>query len=127
MVNVSNELSTESTSIHWHGITQRNTPWMDGVSGLSHCPILPGSTFTYRYDHCIRKAGFHLTRFSMDAVSRARWINVEMKFRTTPRRYFNYISTLFQCQMPSGSTLWSRFLKRQTSPAGTWRWNNGEI
>ena len=32
-----------------------------------------------------------------------RWINVEMKFRTTSRRYFNYISTLFQCQMPAGS------------------------
>ena len=31
-----------------------------------------------------------------------RWINVEMKFRTTSRRYFNYISTLFQCQMPAG-------------------------
>ena len=31
-----------------------------------------------------------------------RWINVEMKFRTTSRRYFNPISTLFQCQMPAG-------------------------
>ena len=31
-----------------------------------------------------------------------RWINVEMKFRTTSQRYFNYISTLFQCQMPAG-------------------------
>ena len=31
-----------------------------------------------------------------------RWIKVEMKFRTTSRRYFNYISTLFQCQMPAG-------------------------
>ena len=30
------------------------------------------------------------------------WINVEMKFRTTSRRYFNYISTLFQWQMPAG-------------------------
>ena len=31
-----------------------------------------------------------------------RWINVEMKFITTSRRYFNHISTLFQCQMPAG-------------------------
>ena len=31
-----------------------------------------------------------------------RWINVEIKFRTTSRRYFNYISMLFQCQMPAG-------------------------
>ena len=35
-------------------------------------------------------------------VGTIRWINVEMKFRTTSRRYFNYISTLFQCQMPAG-------------------------
>ena len=34
-----------------------------------------------------------------------RWINVEMKFRTTSRHYFNYISTLFQCQMRAGMCL----------------------
>ena len=34
-----------------------------------------------------------------------RWINVEMKFRTTSRRYFNYISTLFQRQMPAGQCI----------------------
>ena len=28
-----------------------------------------------------------------------------MKFRTTSRRYFNYISTLFQCQMPAGTVV----------------------
>ena len=34
-----------------------------------------------------------------------RWVNVVMKFRTTSRRYFNFISTLFQCQMPAGIAL----------------------
>ena len=31
-----------------------------------------------------------------------RWINVEIWFRTTSRPNFNYISTLFQRQMPTG-------------------------
>ena len=30
------------------------------------------------------------------------WINVEIQFRTTSRPNFNYISTLFQRQMPAG-------------------------
>ena len=44
---VTNKLSSDTISIHWHGMHQRNTPWMDGVGGLSHCPITPGTTFTY--------------------------------------------------------------------------------
>ncbi|XP_070533728.1 uncharacterized protein [Ptychodera flava] len=39
----------EGITIHWHGMLQRNTPWMDGVAGVSHCPINPGETFTYRF------------------------------------------------------------------------------
>ena len=37
----------ENLSIHWHGIALRND--MDGVHGLTQLPILPGSTFTYRF------------------------------------------------------------------------------
>ena len=47
IVDVRNSLDSDSTSIHWHGLFQNNTPWMDGVGGLSHCPIVPGSTFRY--------------------------------------------------------------------------------
>ncbi|KAF6828313.1 laccase-1 precursor [Colletotrichum plurivorum] len=39
----------EGTAIHWHGIHQLHTPWMDGVSGITQCPIVPGNTFTYRW------------------------------------------------------------------------------
>ena len=34
---------------------QQGTPWMDGVSMISQCPILPGQTFEYRY----KKEIFH--------------------------------------------------------------------
>ncbi|KAA1093180.1 sphingosine N-acyltransferase lac1 [Puccinia graminis f. sp. tritici] len=33
-------------SIHWHGIHQKGTPWMDGVS---ECPIQPGVSFLYSF------------------------------------------------------------------------------
>ena len=47
IVEVQNNLTTEGTSIHWHGMHQRNTPWMDGVGMISQCPIQPGTTFRY--------------------------------------------------------------------------------
>ncbi len=38
---------SEGTSIHWHGFTQKDTPWNDGVSMVTQCPIPPHSTFEY--------------------------------------------------------------------------------
>ena len=49
VVTVHNKLWTENTAIHWHGIRQIGTPWADGVSGVTQCPIPPGETFTYRF------------------------------------------------------------------------------
>ena len=49
-VNVTNRLTSEGTSIHWHGIHQRRTPWMDGVGMISHCPIKAGSSFRYIFN-----------------------------------------------------------------------------
>jgi FtsP/CotA-like multicopper oxidase with cupredoxin domain len=53
----------EGTSLHWHGLFQVDTPWMDGIpSGVfftfthnevqanhavTQCPIPPNHTFTY--------------------------------------------------------------------------------
>ena len=47
VVKVKNSLCSDSISMHWHGMFQNNTPWMDGVAGISHCPIIPGADFTY--------------------------------------------------------------------------------
>ena len=49
VIHVHNNLSTDGISIHWHGMHQRETPWMDGVGQISHCQIGPDSTFTYMY------------------------------------------------------------------------------
>ena len=47
IVNVYNGLGNQSTSLHWHGIHQNGTTYMDGSTGASQCPIPPGSSFTY--------------------------------------------------------------------------------
>lgn len=47
VVDVVNLLTTEETSIHWHGMHQRRTPWMDGVGYITQCPIEGGGSFRY--------------------------------------------------------------------------------
>jgi FtsP/CotA-like multicopper oxidase with cupredoxin domain len=39
-----------AVTIHFHGIEQLNTPWSDGVPGLSQRPIQPGESFVYRWN-----------------------------------------------------------------------------
>ncbi|KAG2187386.1 hypothetical protein INT44_005072 [Umbelopsis vinacea] len=48
-VHVTNLLD-EPTSIHWHGITQRNTPYEDGVVGVTNCPIPAGRRYVYEFN-----------------------------------------------------------------------------
>ena len=48
-VTVHNGLTTEGTTIHWHGFLQTGTPWYDGTATVSQCPIAPGVSFTYRF------------------------------------------------------------------------------
>ncbi|KAH8925866.1 multicopper oxidase [Atractiella rhizophila] len=53
IVNITNTLSS-STSVHWHGMYQNSTPWMDGVPGMTQCPIAAADdssngTFVYEF------------------------------------------------------------------------------
>ena len=50
VVDVTNYMFTEETSVHWHGMHQRNTPWMDGVGYITQCPIEAGSSFRYIFE-----------------------------------------------------------------------------
>lgn len=48
VVKVKNFLD-QGTSIHWHGMFQNSTPFMDGIAGFSQCPIPAGGHLTYRF------------------------------------------------------------------------------
>ena len=49
IIDVKNSLISEGLSIHWHGMHQMNTPWMNGIAHISQYPINPGSTFCYMF------------------------------------------------------------------------------
>ncbi|OXU25591.1 hypothetical protein TSAR_001264, partial [Trichomalopsis sarcophagae] len=49
VVDVRNLMISESTAIHWHGIQQKGTPYMDGVPMVTQCPIAPGNRFKYNF------------------------------------------------------------------------------
>ena len=49
IVHVTNHLLSDSVTIHWHGLHQRDTPFMDGVAYITQCPISAGQIFTYKF------------------------------------------------------------------------------
>ncbi len=49
VVNLNNLLVNETTGLHFHGINQINTNFMDGPSGVTQCPVPPGSSITYTF------------------------------------------------------------------------------
>jgi FtsP/CotA-like multicopper oxidase with cupredoxin domain len=48
-ITVTNNIENEGTSLHWHGLIQKNTIYEDGVPSLTQCPIAPGKSHTYRW------------------------------------------------------------------------------
>ncbi|EJF61592.1 laccase [Dichomitus squalens LYAD-421 SS1] len=52
-INVINRLTNhtmnKTTSVHWHGITQKGTNWADGAAFVNQCPIASGNSFLYDF------------------------------------------------------------------------------
>lgn len=42
-------LAKNATAIHWHGIFQNGTNFMDGTAGVTQCPIASGRFFQYKF------------------------------------------------------------------------------
>lgn len=49
VIHVKNLLHSDTVTIHWHGLHQAGTPYVDGVQFVSQCLIESGQTFTYRF------------------------------------------------------------------------------
>ncbi|OQO03485.1 hypothetical protein B0A48_10149 [Cryoendolithus antarcticus] len=58
----------EGTSLHWHGLLQKETPWFDGVPSVQQCPIAPGSTLTYRFRADLYGSSWYHSHFSAQAA-----------------------------------------------------------
>ena len=48
-VTVINKLQGNGTSVHWHGFRQVGSNEMDGVNGITECPLAPGQSRVYRF------------------------------------------------------------------------------
>lgn len=60
VVKYTNSLGNQSSTLHWHGISQWGTNEMDGASSVAQCPIPPGSSYTYRFTVCLCSTIYHL-------------------------------------------------------------------
>merc|ERR1711871_1712569 len=69
-INVINNLLSEATTIHWHGIHPVDTPWTDVTYGVSQAAIAPGSNFTYEFRAW--PAGTHYWHSHMDGMQSAK-------------------------------------------------------
>ncbi|RVX69828.1 hypothetical protein B0A52_05662 [Exophiala mesophila] len=58
-VTVVNGLTSNATTIHWHGIRQVGTNDQDGVPGISECGIAPGSSRTYKWHASSHGTGWY--------------------------------------------------------------------
>ena len=55
VVDVKNGMPGKQTTIHWHGIYMKGTPYMDGVPMVTQCSIMSEQTF--RYDFTANNSG----------------------------------------------------------------------
>lgn len=58
VIHLTNNLGTQSTGLHFHGLNQPGTQTMDGPSWVTQCPIPPGNVFTYDFIVCLRNVHF---------------------------------------------------------------------
>lgn len=69
-INVINNMLSESTTIHWHGIHPFETPWTDGTLGVTQAGIRPGENFTYTFRAW--PEGTHYWHSHMDGMQSAK-------------------------------------------------------
>lgn len=54
----------EGTSLHWHGLLQKETPYFDGVPGVQQCPIAPEQDFVYTFSADLYGTSWYHSHFS---------------------------------------------------------------
>ncbi|KAI0882949.1 multicopper oxidase [Annulohypoxylon maeteangense] len=65
VIHVTNNMKSNGTSVHWHGIRMLNNTQNDGVPGISQCPIAPGETYTYKFRATQYGTSWYHSHFSL--------------------------------------------------------------
>ena len=64
-IKVTNRLPHNGTTIHWHGIRQSGTLDMDGVNGVTQCPIAKDDSFTYIFNTTQYGSSWYHSHYSL--------------------------------------------------------------
>ncbi|KAK1757183.1 multicopper oxidase-domain-containing protein [Echria macrotheca] len=64
-VHVTNNMKSNGTSIHWHGVRMLNNVLNDGVPGVTQCPIAPGQSMTYEFRVTQYGSSWYHSHFSL--------------------------------------------------------------
>ncbi|CZR56712.1 related to laccase precursor [Phialocephala subalpina] len=67
VVHVTNAMENNGTGIHFHGIRQNYTNYMDGVPSITQCPIAPGDSFTYTWRATQYGSSWYHSHFAVQA------------------------------------------------------------
>ncbi|KAL4894413.1 extracellular dihydrogeodin oxidase/laccase [Aspergillus ambiguus] len=67
VVHVTSSLQNNGTGLHFHGIRQNWTDFMDGVPSITQCPIAPGESYTYRWRAVEYGTGWYHSHFFVQA------------------------------------------------------------
>lgn len=66
-VHLTNGLTNNGTSLHFHGIRQNWTNHMDGVASITQCPVAPDDTITYTWRATQYGSSWYHSHFSLQA------------------------------------------------------------
>ena len=90
---VINNLRASGTTIHFHGLHMRGTPWNDGPVQIAQAPIMPNTNYTYRFE--AYPAGTFYWHSHMDALQQSRGLKVKTSALTSSVTRFLLFHHLF--------------------------------
>ncbi|KAK5661815.1 hypothetical protein OQA88_9917 [Cercophora sp. LCS_1] len=64
-VHVTNNMKSNGTAIHWHGLHMKENVLADGVPGVTQCPIAPGESMTYQFRATQYGSSWYHSHFSL--------------------------------------------------------------
>ncbi|KAL4995978.1 multicopper oxidase-domain-containing protein [Aspergillus recurvatus] len=65
-ITVHNNLTNDNgTAVHWHGIRMSENNWVDGVPGVTQCPIPPGESQVYEFRATQYGTSWYHSHFSL--------------------------------------------------------------
>jgi len=64
-IHVKNNMRSNGTSVHWHGVHMRESLLADGVPGVTQCPIAPGESMVYEFRATQYGSSWYHSHFSL--------------------------------------------------------------